>query len=110
MLRRMTLTRTLCLLALCAAPLFAQQERGTLTGTVTDASGAVVPQAKITVTNIATNTAFSTVTGETGQYTVPNLNPGTYSLRVEKEGFRAAVTTGMAIDAGSNVREDISLE
>src|SRR5689334_23059898 len=97
-------------LAIACVSLFAQQDRGTISGTVMDATGAVVPSAKVTVTNIATNTTFTTTTGESGQYTVPNLSPGTYNLRVEKEGFRPALTTGMAIDAGSNVRGDFSLE
>jgi outer membrane receptor protein involved in Fe transport len=95
---------------LAAAISFAQQERGTISGTVVDATGAVVPSARVTVTNRDTNTAFTTVSGEAGQYTVPNLNPGIYNLRIEKEGFKVAITSGMAIDAGANVRQDISLE
>ncbi len=96
---------------LASAPmLFGQAERGTISGTVADASGAVVPNAKVVVTNSATNTTFTTVTREAGQFTVPNLSPGSYNLRIEKEGFRASVTTGLPVDAGANVRKDISLE
>src|SRR4051794_18749920 len=93
-----------------ASAVFAQQDRGTIAGTVSDATGAIVPNAKVVVTNRDTNTTFTTATGEGGQYTVPNLSPGTYNVRVEKEGFRAAVTTGMSVDAGANVRQDVSLE
>src|SRR5215472_8674646 len=104
-------SRLLWVVALIAATVaFAQQDRGTISGTVLDATGAVVPNARVTVTNPDTNTAFSTTTAESGQYTVPNLSPGTYNLRVEKAGFKVAVTTGMAIDAGANVRGDVSLE
>src|SRR6267378_2784985 len=104
-------SRLVWLAALVAASaVLAQQDRGTIAGTVVDATGAVVPSAKVVVANRDTNTTFTTTTGETGQYTVPNLSPGSYNLRVEKEGFRSAVTTGMAVDAGANVRQDLSLE
>src|SRR4051794_22885429 len=96
--------------ALAAVSMYAQQDRGTISGTITDATGAIVPSAKVTVTNRDTNTTFTTNTGEAGQFTVPNLSPGTYNLRVEKEGFKASVTNGMPVDAGSNVREDVHLE
>src|SRR5262249_30579730 len=105
------IVRSVWIFALVAAPaLFAQTERGTIAGTVTDATGAVVPGAKVVVTNNATNTGFTTSTGDAGQYTVPNLNPGTYTIRIEKEGFRPSLTTGMAVDAGTNIREDVTLE
>ncbi len=100
----------LCAALASACVLFGQSERGQLAGTITDSTGAVVPGARIVIVNTATNTSFTTVAGETGQYTVPNLSPGVYSVRVEKEGFRPSVTSGMAIDAGANVREDVTLE
>src|SRR3954470_2687134 len=96
--------------ALAAVSMYAQQDRGTISGTITDATGAIVPSAKVTVTNRDTNTTFTTSSGESGVYTVPNLSPGTYNVRVEKEGFKAAVTNGMVVDAGANVREDAHLE
>ena len=72
--------RTLCgalfIAALITTSAFGQQDRGTISGTVTDATGAIVPSAKVTVTNRDTNTTFTTDTGESGQYTVPNLAPG----------------------------------
>jgi outer membrane receptor protein involved in Fe transport len=93
-----------------AGAVFAQQERGSISGMVLDATGAVVPSAKLVITNRDTNTTFTTVSGDAGQYTIPNLSPGIYNLRVEKSGFKAAVTAGIAIDAGTNVREDVSLQ
>src|SRR5579883_742088 len=103
--------RFLLFVALTAmSAVYAQEERGTISGTVVDATGAVVTKARVVVTNVATNTTFTTTTNETGQYTVPNLNPGTYNVRVEKEGFRTALTTGMPVDAGSNIREDVRLD
>src|SRR5215471_8191329 len=96
--------------SLLSFTVFAQSERGNITGSVHDASGAVVPAAKITVTNAATNVAINAASNEQGEYTVPNLQPGTYTVRIEKEGFRPTETKGLSVDAGSNVRSDATLE
>ena len=101
---------SLVCLALCAGSLFAQSERGSITGAVRDSSGAVVPGAKITITNPTTNVNISAVSNDQGEYTVPSLSPGTYSVRVEKTGFRPAVTNGISLDAAQTVRTDVSLE
>src|SRR5579885_27042 len=98
----------LLLLTSCAA--FAQSERGTITGTILDSSGAVVPGARVTVTHVATNSATQVVSAESGDYTAVNLPVGQYSLRVEKEGFRAAVQSGIALNAASTARVDVTLE
>jgi Carboxypeptidase regulatory-like domain len=89
--------------------LFGQSERGTISGTVTDASGAAVPQAKVNAINIDTNIAVATVTNETGDYALPNLAAGKYTIRVEKEGFTSAAVTGITLDASSSVRADAHL-
>ena len=102
--------RAALVLSLFSFSVFGQSERGNITGAVRDASGAVVPAAKITVTNAATNVALTATTNEQGEYTVPSLQPGTYTVRVEKEGFRPTQTTGLAVDAGSNIRSDATLE
>ena len=65
----------LFLSAVLAVSVFAQQDRGTIAGTVTDATGATVPNAKVTITNRDTNTTFTTTTGESGQYTVAEPEP-----------------------------------
>ena len=99
----------LCL-ALCALSLFAQSERGTITGAVRDSSGAVIPGAKISLKNAATNVNIGAVTNEQGEYTIPSLSPGTYSLRAEKEGFRPSLTNAINLDAAQTVRTDVTLE
>jgi hypothetical protein len=95
---------------LSVALLVAQSERGTISGSVTDASGAVIPAARVTVTNPSTNTTFTTVTTEAGDYTVPALSPGQYNVRIEKDGFKAAIRTNVTVNASSNTRADIALE
>ena len=97
------------LLCLPVLVLYAQSERGTISGTVTDSTGAAVPQAKITVTNVATNTAISTVSNATGDYTLPNLPIGQYNAHFEKEGFASAGRNGITLDAAATVRADATL-
>src|SRR3954471_13580239 len=96
--------------ALLASGAFAQSERGTITGVVRDSSGAVVPAAKVTITNTATNVAIPAVSNGQGEYTVPSLSPGSYTVRVEKSGFRPAETQGLNLDAAQTVRADSTLE
>ncbi|HXZ81327.1 MAG TPA: TonB-dependent receptor [Terriglobales bacterium] len=74
------------LLLLCAAAL-AQFEKGTISGTVTDTSGAVVVGASVTVTAPGTNAVRTTTTDSQGSYSVTNLSPGTYDVKVSQKGF-----------------------
>jgi len=88
----------------------AQSERGTITGTVHDSSGAVVPGASVRITNDATNVTIATSSNVSGEFTAPDLATGKYNLRVEKQGFRAFLLTGITVDAASTVRADANLE
>src|SRR3982751_5385101 len=100
-----------CLTAAClASHLFAQSERGTISGTVRDTSGAVVPQVKVTVTNTAINQPVQVETNDSGDFSVADLRVGTYTVRAEKSGFRPAELTGLTVDAASSVRADFSLQ
>ncbi len=88
----------------------AQTDRGNIAGEVKDSTGAVVPGAKVIVTNIQTNTSASAATNESGSFGFPNLAVGSYRIRVEREGFRPAVVTDIVLNGGATVRQDISLE
>jgi hypothetical protein len=96
--------------AVCAISLYAQSERGTISGTVQDATGAVVPGAKVTLTNSQTGITFSLPSNASGEFTVPQLPVGTYTVKFEKEGFRPATVTGIVLDASMTVRVDGKLE
>ena len=104
------LQRALPIFALAAIAAFAQSQRGSITGTVTDTTGAVIAAAKVVVTAVETNTTSSLNSNENGQYTVPNLSPGKYSVRVDKDGFKGALLTNIQVDAGSEIRADVALE
>jgi hypothetical protein len=86
-----------------------QTTYGSLTGTVTDQSGAVIPNASITVTNEATGIQRSTTTSTAGVYVVPNLDVGTYRVHIEKTGFQAYERTGLHLAASQTVNVDAPL-
>lgn len=97
-------------LAPLAINLFGQaSERGIITGVVRDTSGAVVPKAKITVSNNATGVNQNIVSNDAGEFTVPNLQPGPYTVRVEKEGFQPFIENSIPLDASQTVRVDTTL-
>jgi hypothetical protein len=78
----------------------AQIAGATLSGTVTDQSGGVVPQATISIKNIATGVTRSNTTSAAGFYSAPNLLPGTYEVRTEAKGFSVEVQTGITLTVG----------
>jgi TonB family protein len=87
-----------------------QEKCCTLGGTVTDASGAVVPNASITITNIATNRQIPLTTDKTGQYAAKNLESGKYDVAAQANGFKTTVVKGVEVNAGKATRLDIRLE
>ena len=76
---------------------------GTISGTVTDSSGAVVPQAKVKITNLATSVSRDTVTNGTGYYEVGALIPGKYKVLVSLPGFRDLLREGITLEADAHV-------
>jgi hypothetical protein len=83
---------------------------GTIVGTVTDATGAVIPNVKVTVTNVATGVASQTVSSSAGDYQVPALNPGTYKVSAESTGFEKSVTNSFVLAVDQSVRVDLALK
>jgi Carboxypeptidase regulatory-like domain/TonB-dependent Receptor Plug Domain len=97
----------ICILVLAAlvqlglsARLSAQTVGATLSGTVTDTSGGVVPGANVSVKDVATGVTRTTVTNGAGLYTVPNLQPGPYEMIIAASGFSTEVRTGITINVG----------
>ena len=99
----------LCTLMLPLA-ISAQEFRGAISGAVTDATGATVAGAKVTVTETNTNTKVETVTEPTGQYTAPFLLPGDYEVSVRMAGFKEFVRKGIHVGAGERPVIDIRLD
>jgi hypothetical protein len=82
---------------------------GTVVGTVTDQQGAVVPGATVALTDKATNSTVKTTTNNGGHYILPNVNPGTYDIKITKQGFQTAIIQGQAVQVGSSLTEDVKL-
>lgn len=99
----------ICALLLLPHGAFAQEFRGTISGTVTDPSGAVVPGASIEVVETQTGTTNKTTTDKAGQYVVPFLAPGEYSITANKNGFEAYTRTGVTLQAQEHPIIDLAL-
>src|SRR5713226_5919071 len=102
--------RRFFLFALSCAMLFAQSDRGTITGTVSDAGGAQIPNVAITATHLDTNTQFKTSTTASGEFNLPSLPVGRYRVAIQMEGFKAHIRDNVTLEAGSPVRLDTKLE
>src|SRR5437773_1751126 len=99
----------LCLLiGLCVSD-FAQINRGTIKGTVTDQSGAVVGGASVTATHVATGVDSKATTENNGSFTIPFLPPGVYRVTVEQQGFKKAVFENITLPVGDTIRQDVTL-
>lgn len=90
--------------------LFAQADRGSILGTVTDPSGAAIPSAQIQVVNIDTNSKLDFSTNELGNYLAPNLPLGSYRMTVQKQGFRTLVREPILVRAQSSARVDFTCQ
>src|ERR1700691_342461 len=100
----------LAFVLLAAVSLSAQTFRGTILGTVTDAQGAVVPGAKVTVKNVGTGLERTTETSADGSYALPELPIGTYTVTISQAGFRTFVTTGVTVDVAGERRVDAAMK
>jgi outer membrane receptor protein involved in Fe transport len=88
---------------------FAQVQNGQFTGTVSDPTGAAVANAKVTVTNTATNLSVSTTTNPSGGYTIKELPVGTYKLTAEASGFKTVSDTNVVLNAGVIAHVDFKM-
>ncbi len=83
---------------------------GTILGTVTDSSGAVVPNATVTITNTGTGVAHRATTSSSGDYSVPDLNPGPYSVSIESPGFSKETVGGVTLGVAQQARVNGNLK
>jgi len=97
------------LIAFTAVPLYGQN-RASITGTVRDATGAVLPGAEVAVTNVATGVTLKSVTNAEGDYLVAGLPESTYNLKITATGFKTFDASGVILRVGQKARIDASLE
>ena len=101
---------TILLTTLLTLPMLAQTgATGGMQGTVTDQSGAVLPDAAVSITDIATNTTSKTTTNNGGHFVFANVTPSTYNLKITKQGFETALVQGQSVAVGQTLTEDVKL-
>lgn len=100
----------LVVMFLSASLVNAQAVNATLLGTVSDSTGASVPNAKVTATEVNTNTTKVTTTNESGNYSFPDMPPGKYSVTVEQTGFKKEIRRDIDLLVNSSTRIDVSLQ
>ncbi len=94
---------------LMCAPAYSQGSNGRILGTVTDQTGGVIAGATVTVADTQRGTSRVLTTDEAGEYSAPNLLPGTYKVRAESKGFSATERTDLLLETGKDIRVDFSL-
>jgi hypothetical protein len=95
---------------LICAPLYPQGNAGRILGVVTDQQAASVPDVSVTITDTQRGLSRSLKTDDAGEFNAPNLLPGTYSVRVEAQGFKPTERTGVTLEVNQDLRVDIRLE
>jgi len=100
----------LALLVGSVVPAFAQFDRGSISGTIKDEQGGVMPGVTVTVTNTQTQQAQTTITNGTGFYTFPNLLPGRYDIIAELTGFKKTSRQNVPLDAAGSINLDFALQ
>jgi len=104
------LTFSLLLISIMAVPARAQVLYGSLVGTVEDQSGAVIPNTAITATNNSTNQSYSETSDSAGRYNIPNVLPGTYTIKATASGFRTLVQNEVSVTVNTVTRSDLKLQ
>ena len=102
---KLTIAGLLALMFACVSPVFAQTDRGGITGRVTDQTGAAIPDAKVTTLNLETSETREAKTNNEGQYTIPQLQAVIYTVRVEAAGFKTQVAVDLS---GAGMRDTIA--
>jgi hypothetical protein len=100
----------LTLIILLAPSVFAQGERATVTGTVTDSTGAIIPDAAVAIRNTETNVTTRTTTNSAGLFYAPALSPGLYEVTTNKQGFRANRLSDLRLTVGLTATVNVTLE
>ena len=98
-----------CLVLAAVAPLISQTTTGRILGTVSDQSGAAVAGAAVVVTDIQRGTTRAVATDASGDYFVPELQPGIYKVRAEAKGFKTVERVNIGVEVAQDLRVDISL-
>src|SRR6185503_13638773 len=108
MIRRSFVAAVLCLAT--ASFSHAQEVRASISGVISDPSGAPIPGAMVNATNVSKNTRVSTQSNDSGNYLTPFLEPGTYTLTVERDGFKRFQREQIILQTLDKARVDVQLQ
>jgi len=108
-MRQVAGLRAVLLGLLLATVVFAQRDLGTITGIVSDPSGAAIPNAKVTITEVSTNESYTVSTNTAGEYIRPALKASTYNVVAEAQGFRRVEQDNVLLTAGDRVGVNLTL-
>src|SRR5581483_6628048 len=103
-------TSLVCAFIFAGTGLLGQGERGAITGTITDQSGAVMPDVEVSAINLATNVSYSSTSTATGTYRIPSLPPGMYKVAAVKSGFKQVLVNDVRVSVSATVNVDLSLD
>jgi hypothetical protein len=95
---------------LISLPALSQSSQGTIQGAIFDQSGGAIPNATVTVTDLARGVSRALTTDSVGEYIATNLTPGTYTVRGEAKGFQTTEHSGVLVEVGKNLRVDLTLQ
>ncbi len=98
------------LVLICTACAFSQTNRGSISGTVTDQSQAIMTGVSVTLTNMGTGDIRKTTTNNSGAFTFPNLDPVTYKVEADSPGFKGSIVENAKVDTASNTTLNIVLQ
>ena len=97
-------------LLIFAPQMFSQTFKATVVGQVTDAAGAVVPNATVTIIQDGTNQSQTVTTNEDGSYVINQLEPGNYTVKIESANFKTSINTGLVLETAKSTRLNVALE
>ena len=109
-LRTFAILAVALLILASGAAVWSQSVQGVITGTVTDPTGAVVPNASVTITNVGTNISQSTTTGSDGSYRFSLVPPGTYAVEIKAANFSTVRISGIVVEASQTIPLNRQLE
>jgi hypothetical protein len=104
------ISRTLAVLCLLLSIAPAQEFRGTISGTISDAQDSLIPNVRVVAIELSTRTESQTISDTSGKYVIPFLAPGTYQITAEARGFKRYQRDRFALEAGDRPVLDIRLE